>query len=188
VVRWRAPRQVDRTPVAHTLTATVIERYQTVDPSGAVVTREHRTTGTVVVQVHNSTMEIADVSRQFLTDFSNSNIAPETVVRNFSDNCAGKAAELNDVRENRSTRTITGSNIGAPAVRINFGGVCAFRGRRADACITMSCQWTSTIKATGNPENATGTCHLTAVHGAPRWLLCDSEFDGSSTSNLRFPF
>jgi hypothetical protein len=188
VVRWRAPRQVDRTPVAYTLTATVIEQYQTVDTSGGVVTREHRTAGTVVVQVHNSTTEIADVSRQFLTDFSNSNIAPETVVRNFSDNCAGKASELNDVKENRSTRTITGSNIGAPTVRINFGGVCAFRGRPGDACITVSCQWTSTIKATGKTENTAGTCYLTAVHEAPRWLLCESEFEGSSTSNLRFPF
>jgi hypothetical protein len=188
VVRWRAPRQVDRTPVAYTLTATVIEQYQTVDTSGAVVTREHRATGTVVVQVHNSTTEIADVSRQFLSDFSNSNVAPETVVRNFSDNCAGKASELNDVRENRSTRTITGSNIGAPTVRINFGGVCAFRGRSGDACITMSCQWTSTIKATGKTENTTGTCYLTAVHEAPRWLLCESEFEGSSSTNLRFPF
>jgi hypothetical protein len=188
VIRWRAPRQVDRTPVAFTLTTTVIEQYQTVDTNGSVVTREHRTTGTVVVQVHNSSTEIADVSRQFLTDFSNSSVAPETVVRNFSDNCAGKSSELNDVKENRSTRTITASNIGAPTVRINFGGVCDFRSRSGDACVTMSCQWTSTIKATGTTENAKGTCFLTAVHEAPRWLLCESEFEGSSSTNLRFPF
>jgi hypothetical protein len=110
------------------------------------------------------------------------------VVRNFSNNCAGKSAELADVQEVRSTRTITGSNIGAPTVRINFGGICAFRSRSADACITMSCQWTSTIKATGKTESTKGTCYLTAVHEAPRWLLCDSEFDGSSSTNLRFPF
>ena len=188
VVRWRAPRQVDRTPVAFTLTATVIEPYQTVDTNGSVVTREHRVTSTVVVQVHDSIREVADVSRQFLDDFSNSSVAPETVVRNFSDNCPGKSSELSDVRENRSTRTITGSNIGAATVRINFGGVCAFRSRSGDGCATMSCQWTSTVKATGKTENTKGTCYLTAVHEAPRWLLCESEFDGSTSTNLRFPF
>jgi hypothetical protein len=188
VMRWRAPREVDRTPVAFTLTATVIEQYQTVDTNGSVVTREHRTTGTVVVQVHNSSKEVADVAGQFLTDFSNSSVPAETVVRNFSDNCSGKSGELVDVKENRSTRTITSSNIGAPTVRINFGGSCAFRGRPGDACVTMSCQWTSTIKATGKTENTKGTCYLTAVHEAPRWLLCESEFDGTSSINLRFPF
>ncbi len=188
VIRWRAPRDVDRTPVAYTLTATVIEQYQTVDTGGAVVTREHRTSGTVVVQVHNSSKEVSDLAGQFMADFSNSSVPPETVVRNFSDNCAGKSGELNDVKENRSTRTITGSNIGAPTVRINFGGVCAFRSRSADACVTMSCRWTSTIKATGKTETTQGTCYLTAVHEAPRWLLCDSEFEGTSSTNLRFPF
>lgn len=188
VARWRAPRDVDRTPVAYTLTVTVIEQYQTVDSNGSVVTREHRTSSTVVVQVHNSTKEVADVAGQFLADFSNSSVPPESVVRNFSDNCSGKSGELADVKENRSTRTITSSNIGAPTVRINFGGTCPFRSRPGDACVTMSCQWTSTVKATGKTENTKGTCYLTAVHEAPRWLLCESEFDGSSSTNLRFPF
>lgn len=188
VIRWRAPRDVDRTPVAYTLTATVIEPYQTVDTNGSVVTREHRTTGTVVVQVHNSSKEVSDVAGQFLADFSNNSVAPETAVRNFSDNCAGKSAELNDVKDVRSTRTITGFNIGTPTVRINFGGVCAFRSRPGDGCVAVSCQWTSTIKATGKIETTKGTCYLTAVHEAPRWLLCDSEFDGASSTNLRFPF
>ena len=188
VIRWRAPRDVDRTPVAYTLTATVIEQYQTVDTGGSVVTREHRTTGTVVVQVHNSLKEVSDISGQFLADFSNSSVPAESVVRNFSDNCAGKSGELIDIKENRSTRTITSSIIGMPTVRINFGGVCAFRSRPGDACVSMACQWTSTIKATGKIETTKGTCYLTAVHEAPRWLLCDSEFDGTSSSNLRFQF
>ena len=187
-VRWRAPGNADRPPVAFTLTVTVVEQYQTVDTTGAVVTKENRTTGTVVVQVHNSSKEIGDVSAQFLSDFSDSSVAPEVVVRNFSNTCGGKNAELNDVRENRATRTITARNFGPPTISVNFDGVCAFRSRAADACVRLSCQWTSTIKATGMLEQAKGTCYLTAVYEEPRWLLCDSEFEGSNSSGLRFAF
>lgn len=188
-VKWRAPQSIDRTPTTIPLKLTVIERFQTVDENGALVDREQSVSQSVTVRVHNSRKETGDRAFEFLTDFSNSAVSPETVVRNFSDSCPGKAAELQDVRQNRATYLITASRLGAPAVTLGFGGVCFDRirppGHPADACIIMSCGWTSTRRTTGRQEISNGTCYLTAVYESSRWRLCDSDFEGPPTLKLR---
>jgi len=200
-VKWRAPQTIDRTPATIPLKLTVIERFQTFDEhaeSGGVVDRENTVSRSVTVRLHNSRKEAGDRALEFLTDFSNSAVPPETAVRSFSDSCPGKAAELQDVRQNRANHIITASRLGSPAVTFGFGGVCFDRirppGHPADACMVVSCGWTSTRRSTGVQEISNGSCYLTAVYESSRWRLCDSDFEGSVTINgrvvpgLRFPF
>lgn len=199
-VTWRAPQNIG-TPATIPLKLTVIERFQTFDEkaeTGGVVERENSVSQSVTVRVHNSRKEIGDRTLEFLADFSNSTVLPETAVRNFSDSCGGKFTELQDVRRNRATYIITASRIGSPAVTLGFGGVCFDRilppGHRADACSVMSCGWTSTRRSTGVEEVSNGSCYLTAIYENSRWRLCDSDFEGTGTINgrvvpgLRFPF
>jgi len=198
VAKWRAPRDLERTPVSNRLTVTVIEQYQSTDENGAPVTREHRVTGTVTIRVHNSRKEVSDLVGEFLNDFANSNVAPEAAVRNFSDNkCGdGKASELNDVRENRAMFVINSHVLGLPpTITFNFDGTCPFRARPGDACAQLSCSFVSTERATGAVRTSTGTCHVTSVYDTSRWQLCWSDFreitttiNGKIVPGARFPF
>jgi hypothetical protein len=113
------------------------------------------------------------------------------VVRNFSDSCDGKRNERQDVVNNRKTYRIESSELGAPSVTVNFGGVCSFRSRAGDACAYMTAEWRALIIDPANPnagrvEVARGTDQMTAIYQGSRWWLCDSDFDGSSTTGLRF--
>ena len=73
---------------------------------------------------------------------------------------------------------ITAHKLGSPGVTINFGGACAFESTAGDACISLSCEFTSTVKATGRQAVARGTCYLTSVYRDSKWQLCDSNYDG----------
>jgi len=179
-VTWRAPAG-GTFPRDCQIDVTVIERFQEAGASG-----EHRVTRTTSMRLHDSPKEIGGLALEFLTEFSNSDNAPETTIRNFSDSCPGKAAELEDVIRNRENYTITSHTLGTPEVTVQFGGVCGFRARRADACVAIPVQWRSTVKATGGTEVTVGTSYLTAIYQASRWWLCDSEFDGSSTTGALF--
>ncbi len=66
---------------------------------------------------------------EFLEEFANSTIPAATTVRNFSNSCAGKAAELKDVTNNRATRLINSHIYGPTAVTVHFGGVCRIKDR-----------------------------------------------------------
>ena len=148
-------------------------------------------TGSVVVRLHNSATEVGALALEFLTEFADSHLpADERIVRNFSDTpneCReGKAAEISDIQKNRNDLTINSHTYGAPTVTVNFGGVCAFRNRSADACIALSVEWHSTWNSTGAPEVAKGTARLTGVYQNSRWWLCRSEWQGTTTSGLRF--
>lgn len=192
-VKWRAPRILPKTPVDYPLTLSVTEQYQTTDDRGTLVTAENKATGKVLVHVHNSLKEVSDLTAEFLNDFANSEVSAEAAVRNFSDSrCPdGKAAELNDVRNNRAIYIINRHTYGFPAnVRFNFDGVCPFRSRPGDACIDLTCRWESTVKATGATEIANGTCQLTSVYepDRDRWQLCWSEFRPAGSLQPYFPF
>ena len=207
-VTWVAPSS-GPTPMLYTIEVTVVEKVSASargssrarvadrgtpesEMTGSATTADNRVTATTTVVVHNSEKEVGDLAREFLVDFSHSELSPETVVRNFSDRCAaeapwdGKTQELADVQYNRATRVINSYNLGNPNVEIGFGQGCAFQNRPGDACITMSCEWYSTIIATQKPEHSWGTCYLTAVHDQPDWYLCFSNYSGKTTSGLRF--
>lgn len=183
VVRWRAP---DTGTQDYDLTSTVIERYQATDANGLPATQEHRVTSTVRVSVHSSEKEVGEMAGLFLDEFSHSSIPADTTVRNFTDSCPGKREELAQVRDNRDTRIIDTYSIGTPRVTINFGGVCSYESRGGDACVSVAVDWRSRIKATGKPEHSYGTGYLTAVYQGSRWWLCDSNYQGTTTSGLVF--
>lgn len=182
-VKWRAP-QTMTTPGTVSLSLSVSDGGSTA-------------TGGVVVRVHDSVREVGDMARLFLEDFSRQTLAPEEVVRNFRDGCGdggqGKAKELLDVRNNQRTDRINTWSVGAPAVTVNFGGVCAYRSRLGDACAAVRVDWNTTcINETrfdgtkvcdlGVTYRVTGIDHATATYAADRWWLCDSDFEGTSTN------
>lgn len=141
-------------------------------------------TGSLAVRLHNSTSEIGALVLEFLTEFADSSIPAEQTVRNFSNSCPGKAAELSDVTNNRATRRINSYKYGTPAVTVAFGSTC--RSRTADACVITSAEWQSTVIATGAPESVKGLSIITGTYRDSRWWLCDSNFDGTSSLGLHF--
>jgi hypothetical protein len=184
-VRWRAPA-LSGPPVTARLTLTVIERYTGTDSTGNPVASEHRVSAVTTVSVHDSPKEVAELATAFLTDFSTSSVSPEAAVRHFYTGCPGRQDELDDIRDNRAQYLITSYALGTPSVSIDFGGVCPFRSRTGDACISVSCEWDSTTRATGEKGTARGTCFLTSVYRESKWQLCDSNFQGQPGSLSSF--
>jgi hypothetical protein len=170
-VRWRAPH-LEATPGTYTLTLTVIEKY-----TDKGVAKENRATADVQVHYNDSYAEISKLSVTFLNDFATYSIGAEQCVRNFSDNCPGKKAELSDIQANRINLQIQSARLGTPAVVLN--------GDLIRANSNVPCTFVSVQKATGKTETATGTCLLTAVYENFKWFLCDSHFTGTATTTIR---
>lgn len=192
VVTWQAPANAT-TPSAVALTLTVVEKYQAADDRGLPTTRENRTAGRTVVDLHDSVNEVSQLARLFLLEFSDSSIRDASfIVRNFTDLCAaGKAAELSDVLHNRQHFRINRFSVGAAVTRIDFKGTCPFRDRQADACAQVPVDWDSTVLDNDSREHVIGTDQVTAVYDAVRrqWGLCASDFNGHNAvtaSGLRF--
>jgi hypothetical protein len=189
-VDWRAPLSPPSIPIGVSLTLTVIERYATVDSSGLPVTQENRVSKSMTVSVHDSKKEVGDMARQFLLDFSDSNIVDVGfILRNFTDDVpaceAGKNSEASDVTNNRRNFRITSSSVGAAGVSVNFRGTCPFRSLPGDACAQVPVDWRSTNLNTGGSEHVRGTDQVTAVYlpAQDRWRLCSSDFDGVQLPN-----
>ena len=185
-VTWRAPPQAT-TPADVRLNLTVVETYQTVNEQGLPVTAEHRVPGLFAVRLHASAREVRDLAVEFLTEFSQQRVSPDQMVRNFSDSCAGKGQERDQVRDNQRDFTITAYTVDPnPPVEVDFGGVCRDRGRVGDACAYVAVRWDSIFKPSGRREIATGIGQLNAIYENSRWRLCDSDFLGTTTSGRRF--
>ena len=167
-VRWRAPH-LQATPDTYTLTLTITEKYT---QSG--VAKQNQTTGLAQVRYNDSYAEISKLSVDFLNDFATFTTSPEQCVRNFSDNCRGKADELSDIRNNRINFQIQSGKLGTPSILLNDALTFA----NSD----VACTFVSIQKATGKTETATGTCLLTAVYETFKWFLCDSNFRGTATT------
>lgn len=157
-VRWRAGRE-DRTPVTHTVTVKVIERH---------AAGQHEVTASAPIIVNNSHKELSDLAGGFIADFSNSTISPETCVRNFHDSCRGKRDEIEDIRFNRATYTITGSQWNVTNVEFNY--------EAGTGQVTIRARFTSTVKATGATEIAIGDALLSGIYVGDRWFLCESRW------------
>jgi len=149
-------------------------------------------TGAVAVRLHDSAREVTNLALLFLEEFADSAIPAETTVRNFSElsnECReGKAAELKEVQSNRLTRIINSHIYGSAVTTINFGGVCAFRSRPADACVATPVEWRSTKIEDGTAELAKGVSFITAVYQSSRWWLCRSEYRPDSGTSLTFMY
>jgi len=159
----------------------------------AVLDGPHVLTRSIAIRLHNSIAEVGALALLFLEEFANSAIPAETTIRNFSDvpnECRlGKAAELGDVQRNRTNYRHLSHTYGSTTVTINFGGICAFRTRSADACIATPVEWRSTKLDTETLEVAKGTSQITGVYESSRWWLCRSEIqDPITTSGLTFMY
>ncbi len=176
-VAWRAPDALT-TPVDVTLTLKVTERFGY--PGGAKVYSQN-VSGTVAVSVHNSAREIGEIGRQFLLDFSDSNIRDiSSIMRNFIPGCYGTKEETDQVTENRRRYKIIESSVGEPKTTVNFGGVCPYDGKKGDACTAVPVYWKSIDLDRNKTEAVTGTGWLASyyVPATKRWGLCDSSFEG----------
>ncbi len=195
-VTWQAPPS--GAPVDCTLTLTVTKKLTVTLADGTTETRQTTASATTDVHVNDSYREVKDVSVQFLDDFANYSVSPETCVRNFSDSCAGKAAELCDIQTNRICYQIESGTFSPSSITFNTD--------KTFANISGACTFHSVIKAcqlptchdpdpnlpqhnanAGKTEIASGTCSLTATYENWNWRLCDSHFEGSLTNgSLRF--
>jgi hypothetical protein len=171
-LQWQAPSTALSPP------ACIVELIVSDGPNVA--------TKSIEMSVHDSPAEVAALALEFLTEFADSSIPAASTVRNFSDSCKGKAEEQEQVAENRKTRIINSHEYGTPATKIDFGGVCAFRARSADACIATPVEWRSTIIKDGKSEVAKGTSYITGIYASSRWWLCQSEWQGTTSSGLKF--
>lgn len=174
-VRWSPP--ADRaTPADYTFTLVVTETYGFADQSGLRPKHTVTTTGPVV-RVHDSRRELADLATAFLTDFSNSSVPAETCVRNFSDSCQGKRAELEDIANNRAQFTIVDARYSVRSATVSSDLM------RGD--IIAPCEFTSIAKSNNQRGTVRGDCVMTAVYEQGRWWLCDSRFFGSVVGVFR---
>jgi hypothetical protein len=161
-VRWRAPKGAT-TPDQYTFTLTVTERY-----TSAGVQKTNEVSASVQTRYNDSIPEISNLVTVFLNDFGNDSISPEQCVRDFSDSCSGKAAELQDVKDVRAQFINMGTTLGTPNVTLNNS--------RTFADVFVSCEFLSRSRTTGIVGTAKGTCILTAVYEGFRWWLCSSGF------------
>jgi polyisoprenoid-binding protein YceI len=189
-VKWRAPGAAT-TPLTVTVNLEVVESYVS---QGR--TLENRVTSTTTLMLHDSVKEVTDVARQFLLDFSDSNLSADHVMRNFQAGCHGTAAELSEVEENRRNFTIVEYEMGPAITAVNFGSMCAWRSRRGDACSRIPMEWRSRAKRnllnssgavvvrSGEIQDVRGVDQLTAVYDrqVKVWKLCDSDWDSGARS------
>ena len=189
-VTWRAPDDAD-TPQPVTITLKVIEKYGY--PGGAKIYQQD-VSSSVALSLHNSRAELDDMSRQFLLDFSDSNIRDVSyIMRNFQAGCWGTAEETAQVRENRRRYHIVESRVGDASTTVNFGIQCPYGPRDSrkigDACTAVPVFWRSLDMDKGNAqERVAGTDWLTSVYNTDkqRWFLCDSSFEGHAAANSTF--
>jgi len=189
-VSWRAPAST-ATPTSVTLTLEVVELYG--------VNLQHRVTRTAAVALHNSVKEVGDMARQFLLDFSDTNIKDAAyIMRNF-----GTAAtcpqpneivnELNDVVNHFTNYRMMAFMIGQPSVTVNFGGSCPFRGKLGDACAVTRAYWDSIDLRTNVREAHDGNDIIAAAYSRnqSRWWLCASDYqsppNATGTALRRYP-
>lgn len=180
-VTWTAPAQAS-TPADVTLNLKVVEKFGY--PGGPLV-YENDTSGSATVSLHDSVKEIGDMARQFLLDFSDSNIRDVSLImRNFDPTCPGTVDETQQVTDNRKKFSIFSWNIGQPTVSIPFGNsFCSVPGRiqRGDACSATPSHWESKQFNNGHTQIADGIDWISAYYRSAlkAWKLCDSQFTGT---------
>jgi len=174
-VTWTAPASAT-TPGTVTLTLTVLENYGQGPAAG-----QNKVNGTATVSLHDSTKEVGDMARQFLLDFSDSNIKDVSyIMRNFQPGCYGTDPETEQVADNRKKYVIFNWSVGPANVILGFGTIGPYGGQHGDAFAGVPVHWESTRLADNVLENVAGTDWVAAFYypDQQRWRLCDSRFDG----------
>ena len=186
-VTWRAPDDAE-TPLAVEITAKVIEKY---GYPGQPKIYQQDVSGSITVSLHNSNAELNDMSRQFLLDFSDSNIRDVGyIMRNFQPGCWGTADETAQVRENRRRYRIVESRVESASTTVNFGSTCPYGPRKvSDACTAVPVFWRSLdMDEHNSEERVAGADWLASVYNQEqqRWYLCDSSFEGHRAAHSTF--
>lgn len=190
VLTWKVPTAVTGgTPATVTLGLTVTESF-----TEGGVTHRQETVGSYGVRVHDSQKEITDAGQDFLLRFSDSSYTTAQVLHQFSTTCdsgRGRSAEEGDVDRNRRdyTQNAAAARITArPPVNFNFRGSCVLPDgrvqRNVDACITYTAHWEVTSRSNGSREITDGVDYVSAVLENDKWLLCHSDFIGTSRKAL----
>jgi len=181
-VTWKAPSSA-QAPTDVNVNLEVVETYASQGKS-----IDNRVTGSTTLSLHDSVKEVGDMGRQFLLDFSDSQIQDIAyIMRNFQQGCYGTADETSQVTDNRRLYHIDHWRVQEPVTTIGFGGICPFPGRTlpGDGCSLIRTWWQSTVliahdgRSAGDIENASGIDHIQAKYYADqrRWKLCDSSFE-----------
>lgn len=184
-VMWQVPGTISPTPSPVTITLTVTESF-----SSGGITHRQSSTGTFIVQVHDSQKEILETGEDFLTLFSQSNVHTSQVLHNFSTTCDkgdGRFAEQRDVDANRANYIHDFSAFKmsrrGPAT-ILFSGTCPLPDgrvqRNVGACSSFAVHWEVTERATGKRQVTNGVDYVSAALENNRWLLCHSDFIATS--------
>ncbi len=176
-VVWRAPAAF-ATPGDVTISLKVTERF---GYPGAAKIYSQEVASSTAVSLHDSPKELNEMARQFLLEFSDSNIRDvSTIMRNFIPGCYGTQDERNQVTENRRRYRIIESSVGEAQTTVNFGGVCPYDAKRGDACTAVPVYWKSIDLDFNATEAVRGTDWLASfyVPATRRWGMCDSSFQG----------
>ena len=171
-VTWRLQGSTVRTPVDVSITLTVVESFQLPGegPREFRVTRE-----APPLRVHDSVTELSEMSLRFLVArFGTTVMEPAECLANFSDRCAGKAAELAEIVAHRAKYENLSSTAALGRVTVD--------GASATAEILAPCRFVSREIATGQIGATEGDCFLTAIYEQRRWWLCSSTLLNASPS------
>jgi hypothetical protein len=170
-VMWKPPKG-QKTPDLYTISLTVTEAY-----TSAGQAKQNSVSGSATVRYNDSPAEVAFVGRDFLvTKFGDVNVGAAEAVSNFSDSCPGKAAEFEDVKNNRINFEILTASFTAEAI--------AFDSTLTTGTVDGPCRFEDKPRNgpnAGRIESVSGSCHLTTVYENFRWLLCESTFSGETT-------
>jgi hypothetical protein len=185
------PRVTWQSPTTVAAPATVAIRLEVVERYGSANQFEHRVSRSESVNVHDSVREVSDLARQFLLDFSDTNIKDASyIMRNFAD--PAKCPQPNEVNDEREQVTDHFTNfrmidfrIGPATVTMNFKGVCPISLKHGDACAVVPAYWHSFNRLTNKQEEVDGRDILAAIYSPSdsRWWLCASTYDGRSLSS-----
>lgn len=185
-VTWNAPATAPvavagLTPATVTITLTITEKF---GHPGVPPAFEQSVSHSVPVALHDSTKEVGDMARQFLLDFSDTNIKDANyILRNFGSTsfCPDPQAvidERSDVTRNFTEYRMTNFGIGQPATTVSFGDRCPVFGSRGDACSVIPVFWDSIEIATGKRSFSSGNDIIAASYSTAekRWWLCASNY------------
>lgn len=184
-VVWTAPASV-AAPVDVTITLTVTEKY---GHPGGPLSFEQSVSKTAAVSLHDSVKEVGQMSRQFLLDFSDTNIKnADYIMRNFGapsfcPEPAELTSERDDVTKNFTFYRMLNFLVGQDATTVNFEGRCPVYGSRGDACSVVPVFWDSVEIATGQRGASSGNDIIAAAYSKAdkRWWLCASRYQGLTT-------
>jgi len=190
---WTAPATV-ATPATVTLSLKVNEKYGTGNAF------EHSVDASATLSLHDSVKEVGDMSRQFLLDFSDTNIKDvDLVMRNFNAAACPEPGRVSDERDdvikNYTYYRMINYRVDQPTVKVGFGGICQTNHgpRKGDACAAVGVMWDS-IDTRDNSRNPNfGTDFIEAAYAVTgaRWWLCASDYLGFAASNpsvtVRYP-